>query len=206
MGCIQQYWGSWPMSLQDLYHICRVIPIRELAGNCKKTNITVVFKKSKREEPGSCGLVSLTLVLQEAMEQTQWKPFPNSWMTRQWSGTAIRNLPRASSLLENHDEKASSVNKERTEVVVLDFSKGPDPICHSVIIGKSVTYGLDKKTTKWMEIWKDLWQVVCDIPQGLILAPKLWNNFINDMEYEMKCTLRKWAMVHMLEGRAASVI
>lgn len=45
-----------------------------------------------------------------------------------------------------------------------------------------------------------------DIPQGLILAPKLWNDFINDMEYEVKCTLRKWAMVHTLEGRAASVI
>ena len=160
MGCIQGYWGNWPMSLQNLYHIWKDIPIRELAGNWKKTNITVIFKKSKREVPGNCRLVSLTLVLGDVMEQIQWKPFPKSWMSRQWWGTAIKNLPRANSLLVNHDERTSTANKERAEFVFLDFSKAPDPIRHDVIIGKSVRYRLDKRTTKWMEIWKDHWQLV----------------------------------------------
>lgn len=147
------------VSLQDLHHIWKGIPSRELAGNWEKTNITVIFTKNKRVETGNCRLVSLTLILEDVMEQIQWKPFPNSCMTRPWSGTAIRNLPRANSLLVTH-ERASSANKETPEVVFLDFSKAPNPMCHSVIIGKLVRYGLDQRTTKWLEIWKDLWQLV----------------------------------------------
>ena len=63
------------------------------------------------------------------------------------------------------------------------------------------------------EIWKDLWQLVCDIPQRLILAPKVLNGVINDMKYEMKSTLRKftvstelWVTVNILDGKAAGVI
>ena len=60
----------------------------------------------------------------------------------------LNHYTRANSILVNHDERASSMNKKRAEVVLLEFSKAPDPICHGVIIGKLVRGGLGKRTTK----------------------------------------------------------
>lgn len=108
---IQKYWGNWPMPLQDLYNNGKVILVSELAGVWKDKHHSHL-QESKREELGNCKLVSLTLVLDDVMEQIQQKPFTNSWITRQWSGTALMNLPRANILLLNRVEKANSVNKE----------------------------------------------------------------------------------------------
>lgn len=42
-------------------------------------NITPIFRKSKKEEPGNYRLISLTLISEVVMEQLMLELFPDTW-------------------------------------------------------------------------------------------------------------------------------
>ncbi|KAK4817543.1 hypothetical protein QYF61_019500 [Mycteria americana] len=153
----------------------------EVPTDWKRGNITPIFKKGKKEDPGNYRPVSLTSVLGKMMEQILLETMLRYMENKEVIGDSQHGFTNGKSCLTNlmafYDGVTALVDKGRvTDVIYLDLCKAFDTVPRDIL--------------------------------GLVLGLALFNIFVGNMDSGIECTLSKFdtklcGAVNTLEGRDA---
>ena len=117
----------------------------------KKANVTPVFKKGKKEDPGNYRSVSLTSIPGKVMEQLILDTISRHMKDKKVMGSSQHGFTKGKSCLTDlrafDDGMSGCVDEGRAvDVVYLDFQKAFNTLSHNILLGKLRKRGLDEKT------------------------------------------------------------
>jgi len=157
----------------------------------RRANVTPVFKKGKKEDPGNYRPVSLTSIPGKVMEQLILEVTNKQVEEIMVIRSSQHGFTKMKSCLTNltafYNGMIHWVDEGRAmDVVYLDFSKAFDTVSHDILLGKLRKCGLDGWSVRWIENWLNgrtqrvvisstgsSWRLVTSsFPQGSVLCPE----------------------------------
>ncbi|CAM4645910.1 unnamed protein product [Lepidochelys kempii] len=178
----------------------------------KIANVTPIFKKGSRGDPGNYRLVSLMSVLGKLVETIVKNKIVRHPEEQKLLSKSQHGFCKGKSCLPNLLEFFEGVNKhvdkgDPVDIFYLDFQKAFDKVPHQRLLHKLHCHGIRGKILSWIENWlKDREQrvgingkfsewrgVTSGGPQGSVLGPVLSNLFIHDLEKGVNSEVAKFA-------------
>ncbi|KAF1449307.1 hypothetical protein FQV21_0007288, partial [Spheniscus demersus] len=128
----------------------------EVPDDWRLANVTPIYKKGRKEDPGNYRPVSLTSVPGKIMERfilralTRHEHERNNQGIRPSQHGFTRGRSCLTNLISFYDQVTHLVDEGKAvDVVYLDFSKAFDTVSHSIHLEKLVAHGLDRWTLRW---------------------------------------------------------
>jgi len=131
---------------------------REVPDDWRIANVTPIYKKGQKEDPGNYRPVSLTLVPGKIMERFILSALTGHVKDNQGIRPSQHGFMKGRCCLTNlisfYDQVTCPVDEGKAvDVIYLDFSKAFDTVPHSILLEKLADHGLDGCTLCWIKNW-----------------------------------------------------
>ena len=129
-------------------------------ANWRLANVMPIFKKGRKDDPGSCRPISLTSMPGKVMEQIISGTIMDQLKVNQGIRPSQHGFMNGRSCLTNlisfYDKVTCLVDEGKAvDVLYLDFSKDFDTVPYSILMEKLAVHGLDGCMLHWVKHWLD---------------------------------------------------
>ena len=191
---------------------CALIAYIQLLFYWKKANVSAIFKKGDKENPGNYRPISLTSQVCKILESMlrysivghlkENKLIHNSQHEFMKNRSCLTNLLQFLETVTDYIDRGYPV-----DVIYLNFQKDFDKVPHRRLIHKLTAHGIGGKVLNWIRDWlsgreqrvvllgsTSTWSPIkSGVPQGSVLGPVLFYIYINDIDDVVSSKILKFA-------------